>query len=210
LFSVASPIPLENIRAPAQWAGATAFAEKYGAGLNYTGYAQGLHPAIDLAAIGGTSVLAMAYGKVIAIGSSGANTYIDILSGDFVHRYQHLQELQVAPGDNVQVGQAVGAVHSDAGHLHFEIRNAAQTILYNPVLFLPGDYTQQLAVIARGIARAKEPGDPYYEYIAYQGGVTYNNRYLDPFNLIAIGRGPGNFHPPRTMYLNTFPYVVGW
>ena len=147
--------------------------------------------------------------RVINIGSSGENTYVDVLSGDFVHRYQHLQDLQVELNDEIQTGQVVGAVHVDAGHLHFEIRNATQTVLYNPVLFLTGDYLQQLAVIARGIARANEPSDPYYEHIAYQGGVTYNDQYLDPFNMISIRRGPGSFNPPRTMYLNTFPYEMG-
>ena len=205
---IAPPVPLENVHMLAQWFGATSFAERQGAALNYTGYAQGLHPAIDLSAPGGISVHAVVGGKVIGIHYAAHNTWIDILSGNFIYRYQHLQNLQVAVDDLITEGQVIGEVHNTVrnaegivihfAHLHFEIRDAAQTMMFNPVLFLTGDYTYQLAVSARDYARNGG------------AGVTYNGAYLDPFNTMVIRHAAGTFHPPQAAYLNTFPYKQGW
>lgn len=135
--------------------------------------------------------------------------WIDVVSGGFIVRYQHVTDYShLKPGSQVVRGDFVASLY-DAGdntHLHFEIRNADESIIINPVLMLHGDYTHQLATNARQNARRGYTGVT----CQYSDSGELQVAYLDPFNTMSIQHGAGTFQPSQAMYLNTFPYLQGW
>lgn len=87
-----------------------------------------LHEGLDIGASMGATILAAASGRVILAGwVSGYGNYIGIAHGNGVETgYGHCSGIFVTVGQDVQRGQAIGAVgstgNSTGPHLHFEVR----------------------------------------------------------------------------------------
>lgn len=88
------------------------------------------HDGIDIAAAMGATVTAAAAGRIIVVqlgygGGYGNHIVIDH-GGGIATLYGHLSQVFVAEGQEVQQGQAIGAVgstgESTGPHLHFEVR----------------------------------------------------------------------------------------
>lgn len=99
------------------------------------------HDGIDLAAPLGTTIRAIASGRVILAGrlSDGA-VVVEIDHGSAVSLYGHLQSaLLVTEGQSVSAGKPLGAVgltgNTTGPHLHFEILVSGEPI--DPLLVLP-------------------------------------------------------------------------
>jgi len=109
------------------------------------------HPAIDTPPYyypAGTSIYAMAYGKVVAIGFEDYGHFVMIehciTTGNCVYSvYAHLQagSIIVNVGDivgpNTQIAGMGGSIDADSGgltfiHLHLEVRRASNVLLNNP------------------------------------------------------------------------------
>lgn len=96
----------------------------------------GAHPGIDLAAAGGTPIMAAGSGKVIKADpnsdGSGYGNYVVIDHGNGLQTlYGHMQSAPaVRVGDTVQKGQEIGVVgstgQSTGNHLHFEVNKNGQ------------------------------------------------------------------------------------
>ena len=86
------------------------------------------HDGLDMAAPGGSPILAAYYGKVVAAGYTNAmGNYIIIDHGDSLFTiYMHASALYVSTGDYVNAGQKIAAVgstgRSTGNHLHFGVR----------------------------------------------------------------------------------------
>lgn len=86
------------------------------------------HDGLDMAAPGGSPILAAYYGKVVAAGYTNAmGNYIIIDHGDSLYTiYMHASALYVSVGDYVNAGQKIAAVgstgRSTGNHLHFGVR----------------------------------------------------------------------------------------
>ena len=100
------------------------------------------HPAIDIGAPSGSTVVAADEGVVAVAGWSnvGYGNYVVIRHGDgFVTLYGHLSRIDVSQGDYVARGQQIGLVgstgRSTGPHLHLEISTGGRT--YNPLQYLP-------------------------------------------------------------------------
>ena len=106
----------------------------YGWRSNPFGGAPDFHPGLDIAAPMGTTVTAAASGTVIlAQWYGGYGNFIMIDHGNGVASgYGHLSAIYVSNGQQVQKGQAIGAVgstgHSTGPHLHFEVRVNGKTV----------------------------------------------------------------------------------
>jgi secretion/DNA translocation related TadE-like protein len=92
-------------------------------------WASGRHSGLDFAAQPGTAVLAAAAGRVTFAGYAGRyGKLVTIDHGGAVTYYAHLSRTMVAAGDDVQLGQQIGAVGSTGNatgpHLHFEVHIA--------------------------------------------------------------------------------------
>jgi murein DD-endopeptidase MepM/ murein hydrolase activator NlpD len=100
-----------------------------------------MHTGIDIAARGGTPIVAAKAGEVIYVGWLGGygNTVL-VDHGDGVATlYAHQSRMAAAEGQAVEQGQVVGYVgttgHSTGNHLHFEVRVDAEP--RNPRPYLP-------------------------------------------------------------------------
>ncbi len=87
-----------------------------------------MHAGIDIAAAQGTTIAAAAAGRIIlaqAAGNCGNMITIDH-GGGMATNYCHLSQIFVGVGQDVQRGQAIGAVgmtgDATGPHLHFEVR----------------------------------------------------------------------------------------
>lgn len=89
---------------------------------------QQFHNGVDMAASGGSPILAAYDGKVVAADYSGSmGNYIMIDHGDGLYTiYMHASALYVSKGDFVTKGQNIAAVgstgRSTGNHLHFSVR----------------------------------------------------------------------------------------
>ena len=96
-----------------------------------------MHNGIDIAAAGGTPIIAIANGQVVHVTSGctvgdsrcggGYGNYIIIQHGNGDQSlYAHLRSVNVSSGETVQQGQLIGEMgttgSSTGNHLHFEIR----------------------------------------------------------------------------------------
>jgi len=87
-----------------------------------------MHPGIDIGAPMGATITAAAGGRIIFAGSYGGygNAIIIDHGGETSSLYGHCSQIFVAAGQEVQRGQAIGAVgmtgRATGPHLHFEIR----------------------------------------------------------------------------------------
>lgn len=101
------------------------------------------HPAIDLYANEGDSVLAAAGGSVVWAGESsfGGGNVVAISHGSFYTAYFHLSEVLVSCGEWVGSGSLIGLVGSTGAvstgyyHLHFFLVNGIMA--YDPIPYLP-------------------------------------------------------------------------
>ncbi|MBA3305793.1 MAG: M23 family metallopeptidase, partial [Thermoleophilaceae bacterium] len=110
-------------------------------------YAGGQHRGIDIAAEAGTPVGAAAAGTVRfagVAGSSGLTVSVRTSDGTLDTSYLHLSAVAVREGEQVAVGQRLGAVGTtgrravEAPHLHFGVRDAGSRHAYHdPLSYLP-------------------------------------------------------------------------
>ncbi|KQT83429.1 M23 family metallopeptidase [Aurantimonas sp. Leaf443] len=93
-----------------------------------------LHAGIDYAVSPGAPVLSTAAGRVVSAGPSGGyGNLVEIDHGNGITtRYAHLARIDVAVGQSVDRGSALGASgstgRSTGPHLHYEIRRDGQAI----------------------------------------------------------------------------------
>ncbi len=86
------------------------------------------HVGLDVAAVGGTLVGAVASGRVVRAGLAGDyGLLVELDHGDgWKSRYAHLGRLDVEAGDLVARGDVLGVVgatgNATGPHLHFEVR----------------------------------------------------------------------------------------
>lgn len=92
------------------------------------------HEGIDIGAPAGASVISVSKGQVTFAGwdkpnnpKHGYGLYITIRDENHLYRYGHLSAIYVKIGDQVNVGDVIGAVGNTGGstapHLHFEVRD---------------------------------------------------------------------------------------
>lgn len=118
----------------------TRISDPYGWRMHPTLHVQKLHNGVDLAAPGGSSILAAADGDVVAAGySSTMGNYIMIDHGDnLITIYMHASALYVSKGQSVTAGQTIAAVgstgRSTGNHLHFGVRRNGEYV--NPMNYL--------------------------------------------------------------------------
>ncbi len=105
----------------------------------FTG-APAFHAGLDLAAFEKAPVISTSPGTVVFAGNqAGFGLMVEIDHGHgFKTRYAHLRDIQVAVGEQVQIGQRIGSMgstgRSTATHLHYEIWFRGK--VYDPVSFL--------------------------------------------------------------------------
>lgn len=108
----------------------------------------GFHHGLDMAALKGTPVQAVANGVVEESYSDAVgygNTIVIRHNNKFKTRYAHLDERMVRPGQKVARGMVIGRVgntgnvrsdgRGDGTHLHFEVYVFGKRV--NPIYFLP-------------------------------------------------------------------------
>jgi len=106
----------------------TRISDYYGWRMHPTLGVEKFHNGVDLAAPGGSPILAAYDGQVIAAGySSSMGNYVMIDHGDSLYTiYMHASAMYVSKGDYVTRGQQIGAVgttgRSTGNHLHFGVR----------------------------------------------------------------------------------------
>jgi murein DD-endopeptidase MepM/ murein hydrolase activator NlpD len=87
-----------------------------------------MHTGLDFRASTGDPVRATANGKVVSSGwSGGYGRMVEIDHGNgLATRYGHMSEINVRVGDQIRIGQVIGAVgstgRSTGPHLHYETR----------------------------------------------------------------------------------------
>jgi len=104
------------------------------------------HSGLDMAAIKGTPIRAVAEGRVLEAGDSNngyGNMVLLAHANGFKTRYAHLDHVGVRYGHTVKRGQIIGTVGdtgnvrgngTDASHLHFEVYHYAKPV--NPLYYL--------------------------------------------------------------------------
>lgn len=118
----------------------TRISDEYGWRMHPTLGIQKFHNGVDLAAPGGSPILAAYDGEVIAAAySSSMGNYIMIDHGDNVYTiYMHASALYVSTGQTVTRGQKIAAVgttgRSTGNHLHFGVRVNGEYV--NPFNYL--------------------------------------------------------------------------
>jgi murein DD-endopeptidase MepM/ murein hydrolase activator NlpD len=99
-----------------------------------------MHTGLDFRAASGDPVRATANGKVISSGwSGGYGRMVEVDHGNGLStRYGHLSEINVRVGDQIRIGQVIGAVgstgRSTGPHLHYETRIEGEAV--DPQKFL--------------------------------------------------------------------------
>ena len=99
-----------------------------------------MHTGLDFRAATGDPVRATANGKVVSSGwSGGYGRMVEVDHGNGLStRYGHLSEINVRVGDQVRIGQVIGAVgstgRSTGPHLHYETRIDGEAV--DPQKFL--------------------------------------------------------------------------
>ena len=99
-----------------------------------------MHTGLDFRAASGDPVRATANGKVVSSGwAGGYGRMVEIDHGNGLStRYGHLSEISVKVGDQIRIGQVIGAVgstgRSTGPHLHYETRIDGEAV--DPQKFL--------------------------------------------------------------------------
>ncbi len=118
----------------------TRISSPYGWRMHPTLGVEKFHNGLDMAAPGGSPILAAYDGKVVASGySSSMGNYIMIDHGDKLYTiYMHASALYVSTGEYVTRGQKIAAVgttgRSTGNHLHFGVRLNGQYVDPNSYL----------------------------------------------------------------------------
>jgi murein DD-endopeptidase MepM/ murein hydrolase activator NlpD len=119
------------------------------------------HGGIDIAAAVGTPVLATADGSVIEVKSDGRyGKYIGIKHSDgTISRYGHLSAQQVAEGQNVRAGQAIGAVGSTGRSTgaHLDYRVSRNGMKFDPLAVLTVPSSISMAKAKQNKSIVSEP-----------------------------------------------------
>ena len=106
----------------------TRISDDYGNRIHPILGVQQFHNGVDMAAPGGSPILAAYDGKVVASAyNASMGNYIMINHGDGLYTiYMHASALYVSTGDTVTRGQKIAAVgttgRSTGNHLHFSVR----------------------------------------------------------------------------------------
>ena len=106
----------------------TRISDDYGNRIHPTLGVEQFHNGVDMAAPGGSPILAAYDGKVVAAAySNSMGNYIMIDHGDGLYTiYMHASALYVSTGASVTKGQKIAAVgstgRSTGNHLHFSVR----------------------------------------------------------------------------------------
>ncbi|MBP3294967.1 MAG: peptidoglycan DD-metalloendopeptidase family protein [Lachnospiraceae bacterium] len=112
----------------------TRISDPFGWRMHPTLHVKKFHNGVDLAAPGGSAILAAYDGKVVAAGySSSMGNYIMIDHGDnLMTVYMHASALYVSKGASVTRGQKIAAVgttgRSTGNHLHFGVRKNGEYV----------------------------------------------------------------------------------
>lgn len=120
----------------------TRISDEYGNRMHPTLGVERFHNGIDMAAPGGSPILAAYDGKVVAADyNSSMGNYIMIDHGDSLYTvYMHASALYVSRGTEVSKGQQIAAVgstgRSTGNHLHFSVRLNGSYV--NPRSYLGG------------------------------------------------------------------------
>ncbi len=122
--------PAANVGAPGtfSWPASGAITSPFGMRNDPLGHGFRMHSGVDIAAPMGSTITAAATGRVIFAGWYGGygNAVIIDHGGSTSTLYGHCSQVFVASGQDVERGQAIGAVgstgESTGAHLHFEIR----------------------------------------------------------------------------------------
>lgn len=120
----------------------TRISDDYGYRIHPILKVQQFHNGIDMAAPGGSPILAAYDGKVVAAAySSSMGNYIMIDHGDSLYTiYMHASTLYVSKGQEVSKGEKIAAVgttgRSTGNHLHFSVRLNGSYV--NPWSYLGG------------------------------------------------------------------------
>ncbi|MCR5503282.1 MAG: peptidoglycan DD-metalloendopeptidase family protein [Lachnospiraceae bacterium] len=118
----------------------TRISDDYGTRIHPILGIEKFHNGIDMAAPGGSPILAAYDGKVVAAAySASMGNYIMIDHGDSVYTiYMHASALYVSQGQEVSRGQKIAAVgttgRSTGNHLHFSVRKNGEYV--NPWSYL--------------------------------------------------------------------------
>lgn len=106
----------------------TRISDEYGWRMHPTLHVEKFHNGIDMAAPGGSPILAASDGEVAATGySSSMGNYVMIDHGDKLYTiYMHASSISVSKGQTVSAGDQIGKVgstgRSTGNHLHFGVR----------------------------------------------------------------------------------------
>jgi murein DD-endopeptidase MepM/ murein hydrolase activator NlpD len=131
---IAGGVESEGAAGAFSWPVTGTITSPFGWRSNPFGGSPEFHQGLDIAAPSGTTVTAAAGGTVImAQWYGGYGNYILIdHGGGYSTGYGHLSAIYVSTGQNVQRGQAIGAVgstgQSTGPHLHFEVRIAGKPV----------------------------------------------------------------------------------
>lgn len=118
----------------------TRISSPYGYRLHPIYQTQKFHSGVDLAAPGGSNILAAENGKVISAGWNGGygNCLVVDHGGGISTLYAHASKLCVSKGDYVTKGQVIAKVgttgNSTGNHLHFEVLINGKTT--NPMSYI--------------------------------------------------------------------------
>lgn len=123
-------LPPENPGAPGSlsWPVSGPITSPFGLRSNPFGPGLEMHPGIDIGAPMGATIAAAAGGRVIFAGWYGGygNAIIIDHGGEMSTLYGHCSQIFVSQGQDVQRGQAIGAVgmtgRANGPHVHFEVR----------------------------------------------------------------------------------------
>lgn len=112
----------------------TKISDEYGNRIHPTLGIEKFHNGLDMAAPGGSAILAAYDGKVVAADyNSSMGNYIMIDHGDSLYTiYMHASALYVSTGQEVSKGQKIAAVgttgRSTGNHLHFSVRKGGNYV----------------------------------------------------------------------------------
>lgn len=128
--------PAPDLGTPTQSAATAAPFIRPVAGAVVRDYNPPRNEGIDIEADAGTQVRAAAQGTVAAVSETASGEQFIVMrhTGTILSVYMNLGALTVERGDSVDQGQVLGQV-SDAGFLHFEVRDGRDSV--DPADYLP-------------------------------------------------------------------------
>lgn len=170
------------------------------------------HRGIDIAAPGGTAVVAPTDLRVTSAGRRGGygNLVTGIDTAGNEYRFAHLRGYTVAPGQTISQGTVLGAVgstgNSTGNHLHFEIRDRAGRLLTGAMQsvvsggsIISGDLGNLGNMIAGGATAAKDAAltalDKALESVPLVGGIWAASKQSGIPNIFDAAKGECGLNP---------------